>query len=185
MITSRSQLGDLMKELRLPMRVAELGVAAGQFSRDMLSWGMEKLYLVDLWTHVKGMQAELGNPDWDHEAVYQACIERVRPYGKRAIVLRGWIHEMADRVPDNSLGMIYEDATHKAEWVQKNLRAWYPKVVPGGIIAGHDYLSPGLTVKVGVDEFAAQLGAKVHAIPENNVNDASFYFIKPPPKRIR
>lgn len=179
MITSRAQLGELMKTLGLPMVVAELGVAEGRYSLEMLQWGMEKLYLVDLWQHVDGMTAELGDPAWDHEAVFRKCMEKIQPYKDRVVVLRGWAHEAVQDVPDESLGMVYEDATHKKEWVLKNLEAWYPKLVPGGIYAGHDYLNPGLTVKPAADEFAARVGAEIHALPETKTEDASFYFLKP------
>jgi hypothetical protein len=179
MIANRVQLGDLMRQLDLPMRAAELGVAEGQYAHEMLRWGLDKLYLVDLWKHVDGMTAELGNPDWDHEAVLQECMERLRPYAQQITVLRGWAHEMAEQVPDESLGLFYEDTTHKKEWVLKNLEAWYPKLVPGGLVAGHDYLGPGLTVKPAVDEFAARVGAEVCVIPENGPHDASFWFAKP------
>ena len=179
MITSRAQLGDLMRDLHLPMQAAEIGIAEGRFSLDMMKWGMEKLYLVDLWRHVEGMRAELGDPAWDHDAKYRDCMDKVRPYMERIVVLRGWAHEMAEKIPDESLGMFYEDATHEDEWVSKNLRAYYPKLVPGGLVAGHDYMNPGLTVKAAVDRFADELGVEVHVIPENCNEDASFYFLKP------
>lgn len=179
MITSRSQLGDLMKTLGLPMVAAELGVAEGRYSLEMLQWGMEKLYLVDLWRHVDGMTAELGDPAWDHDVAFRASMDLVKPYQQRVVVLKGWAHEMAKEVSDESLGMVYEDATHKQEWVLKNAEAWYPKLVPGGIYAGHDYLNPGLTVKPAADEFAAHVGAELHVLPEHKIDDASFYFLKP------
>ncbi len=180
MITSRVQLGDLMKTLGLPMLAAELGVAEGRYSNQMLQWGIKTLYLVDLWQHADGMTEELGNPAWDHAAVFQKCMDLLQPHRERVVVLRGWAHEMADQVPDQSLGMFYEDATHHKPWVLKNLTAWWPKLVPGGIVAGHDYLSPSFpTVKPAVDEFAARVGAEVHVIPENAIQDASFYFLKP------
>ena len=179
MITNRSQLGELMRTLNLPMRIAELGVAEGRYSLEILQWDIERLYLVDLWKHVDGMTGELGNPEWDHEAMREHCMKLLQPHLDRVVELRGWAHEMAAQVPDESLGMVYEDATHKKEWVLKNLEAWYPKLVPGGIVAGHDYLSPSFTVKPAVDEFAATRGLTVNVIPEHHIDDAGFYFSKP------
>lgn len=179
MLASRSQLGDLMKTLNLPMHAAELGVAEGRYALDMMDWGMKCLYLVDLWQHVDGMRAELGDPAWDHEEKYRDCMKKLQSYTDGVVVLRGWAHEMAKEIPDSSLGMVYEDATHEDEWVTKHLHAYCPKLVPGGIYACHDYSNPGLTVKAAVDRFAASLGVEVHVIPENGPNDASAYFITP------
>jgi hypothetical protein len=180
-ISSRAEFSSLMKTFDLPMRAVEIGVAEGRFSLEMCQWGMEKLYLVDLWQHVDGMTAELGNPTWDHDAVFQSCMSTLVAYTDRIEVLRGWAHEMAAKIPDGSLGFAYEDATHKEEWVTKSLEAYYPKLVPGGIFAGHDFLNPSFTVKPAVEKFAARHGLTVHVVPENHINDASFWFQKPFP----
>ncbi len=178
MITSRAELGGLMKTLNLPMTVAELGVAGGSNALDMLRGGVEAIYLVDLWKHVDGMVGELGDPKYNHDTAFESCMNKLELYKDRITVLRGWAHEMASHVPDESLGMVYEDATHEEEWVLRNLNAWYPKVVPGGLVAGHDYPNrPG--VKRAVDWFADQIGAEIHLLPEVHITYAGFYLIKP------
>jgi hypothetical protein len=45
-ITSRAQLVDLMRSNGLPLFAAEVGVAEGQFSLQLLQAGIEKLYLI-------------------------------------------------------------------------------------------------------------------------------------------
>ena len=52
---------------------------------------------------------------------------------------------------DNSIAFLYIDTTHEYEHVIKEIDAWYPKVKLGGIIAGHDYFTPG--VHRAVNEF--------------------------------
>lgn len=54
------------------------------------------------------------------------------------------------RFQDNSLDFVFIDANHHYEFVKKDIEAWYPKVKPGGTIAGHDYIRE---VKQAVDEF--------------------------------
>ena len=52
---------------------------------------------------------------------------------------------------DNSIAFLYIDTAHEYEHVIKEIDAWYPKVKLGGIIAGHDYFTPG--VNKAVNEF--------------------------------
>jgi len=40
---------------------------------------------------------------------------------------------------DNSLDLVFIDANHTYPHVKADIEHWYPKVKPGGILAGHDY----------------------------------------------
>jgi predicted O-methyltransferase YrrM len=44
------------------------------------------------------------------------------------------VHSFAD----GSLDMVYIDACHRYDDVLSDLERWWPKVKPGGILAGHD-----------------------------------------------
>ena len=43
-------------------------------------------------------------------------------------------------IPDAALDFCYIDARHDYEGVTKDLKAWYPKVKPNGLFAGHDFV---------------------------------------------
>jgi len=64
--------------------------------------------------------------------------------------------EMAARMfDDGSVDVVFLDGNHDHDSVKADIRAWKPKVRPGGILAGHDYTDvfgdfPG--VKRAVDE---------------------------------
>jgi len=63
---------------------------------------------------------------------------------------------------DRSRDFIFVDADHSYEGCLADMRAWWPKLKPGGIFAGHDYSTvdfPG--VVRAVDEFAAERGLKL------------------------
>lgn len=60
---------------------------------------------------------------------------------------------------DGSLDGVFIDAAHDYDSVVRDVAAWFPKVKPGGIIAGHDY--PFDDVRRAVDEHAEAHGWKV------------------------
>ena len=60
---------------------------------------------------------------------------------------------------DASLDGVFIDAAHDYDSVVKDVAAWFPKVKPGGIFAGHDYPCPD--VQKAVDEHAAANGYTV------------------------
>jgi len=45
----------------------------------------------------------------------------------------------AAKVAHTSLDFAYIDARHDYEGLSEDLRAWWPKLCPGGLMAGHDY----------------------------------------------
>lgn len=52
---------------------------------------------------------------------------------------------------NNSIDFLFIDADHSYEGVMEDIKFWYPKVITGGVISGHDYDWTG--VKQAVDEF--------------------------------
>ena len=48
--------------------------------------------------------------------------------------------EAAKKVADGSLDFVYIDARRDYDSVKEDLNAWFRKVKPGGIFAGHDYV---------------------------------------------
>jgi predicted O-methyltransferase YrrM len=61
----------------------------------------------------------------------------------------------ADDFTDGSLDFVFIDATHTYDAVSRDIAAWWPKVKPGGLLAGHDYIHfPG--VRAAVNDFVAR-----------------------------
>jgi len=156
------------------MIAAELGVAEGYHSAEMLANGVEKLYMVDAWTTLSGRGDGASPQEW-HDMNMNAALARVEKYGDKAVILRGTTFEMAEKVPDNSLGLLYLDANHTYEGVTADLQQWFPKLVNGGVCAGHDYLSFQYGVWQAVHDF---FKGKIHTIKETKDEDAGFWFIK-------
>ena len=93
-------------------------------------------------------------------------IQRLRRFGLHYHILIGASSsaEVVGLVRDGSLDFVYLDADHKYALVRADLAAWYPKVRPGGVVSGHDYLdSPNCCgsefgVKTAVREFCGTIG---------------------------
>lgn len=175
MVTHRFKLPQLLKDLKLPLIGAELGVAEGYFSNDLLDGGLERLYLVDAWAKLD-VKGDGGFPQEWHDENMNKALARVRKHGEKAVVLRGLTTDMAELVPDGSLGLLYLDAGHSYNDVMNDLKAWVPKVGTGGVIAGHDYLNRAYGVFDAVRDFTSGK-FKVYTIPENKPEDAGFLFI--------
>lgn len=179
-IHRRTDIGKLLAARGLLGSAADVGVATGRTALESLRWGFKTVYLVDLWARITGEEMDQVEVDPHHEEVFAECMETLRGYDDRIVVLRGWSHEMASQVADESLDFVYLDASHGYEFVKRDLECWYPKLRSGvgTIMSGHDYSNSELGVKQAVDEFAARLGAKVHVLPGGGEKDASFWFEK-------
>lgn len=54
---------------------------------------------------------------------------------------------------DETLDFVFIDADHTYESVKADIAAWWPKVKPGGILAGHDFCDEFPGVEQAVNEF--------------------------------
>ena len=163
-------------DLRLP--TCQLGCAEGRYDAEILTWGGTKHYMVDNWATIPNVVGQGAFPQHQHDRCYREAMSKVRKYGDRVHVLKGMTKDMAQFVPDESLGFLYLDADHNYEGCLDDLKTWYQKVVKGGIVGGHDYLSPDYGVNKAVTEFAELMGLEIFTLHENRMEDAGFYFIK-------
>lgn len=172
---------DLYKLMKKDLVGAEIGVAEGLFSRDILTgWPMKTLYSVDNWGQIDGQLGDGGaDQDW-HDANYKSAKALLKPFGAKSKILRGMSKDMANKVK-GKLDFIYLDGDHSYKGVMGDLKAWYPKVKKGGIVAGHDYLCEDYKVSEAVADFVHENcpDVVVNITPENNYRDAGFWFKKP------
>jgi hypothetical protein len=172
-IKHRLHLNKLLPENPI---CAEVGCAEGLFSADILRWPAGKLYMVDAWETLDTTGDGASPQEW-HDKNYSDAMKRVEPYKENVEVLRGVSWEMANKVEDESLDLVYLDAGHSYECVKRDLAAWFPKIKKGGVMAGHDYENNSYGVKRAVVDFCKGR-FDVNSIPENKMEDAGFYFIK-------
>lgn len=143
---------------------AELGVAEGRFSETLLAWPcIKRLYMVDRWKQMPREDNELVGdsyfPQSWHDANYARAFEVARTEPDRATILRGDTVAMAALVDAASLNFVYVDADHSTAGVRRDVEAWMPKLVPGGVMAFDDYDN---RIDYGVAEVVESLGLIVN-----------------------
>lgn len=176
MVQYRRDLHKLIPDIFNAVCV-ELGVAEGYFSQDILSWGVAKLYSVDLWESHPEIPGDVGNDQPWHTLNYEAAKKRLQPYGERSIILRGYTTAMAGYIGEE-LDFVNVDACHSYACVRADIEAYWPKLKGGGIMAFHDHEMPQYGVKQAVAEFAAANRLKVNLLPEDKAEDAGAFLIK-------
>lgn len=163
-LTGRGDLWKLLADVP-GGDAAELGVAEGLFSADLLRWPAEfpRVYLVDSWRHRPGQRGSGDGvyPQSWHWRNRREALRRVAPFGARAVVLRMDTTDAAALVPDRSLSFLCVDADHSLEGVQRDIADWTPKMLRGGVVAFHDYTAVHYGVRNAVGEFAAGAALRV------------------------
>jgi hypothetical protein len=169
-VTGRDELPRVLNSRGLLGHGVEIGVNDGWFSEWILrGWRGEKLYSVDPWRAEIDLNGDYEN--WSQEridAVYEAVVRRLAPYGARSEILRETSVEAAGRFPDRTLDFVYIDAAHDVDSVREDIAAWFPKMRPGGIISGHDYYDGPLHgtvygVRTAVRELCEREGVEASA----------------------
>jgi len=117
---------------------AEIGVKEGRFIAHMLSkFPSLVMYAIDPWeTQPEGNETYEG---WDFNSIYNEYRDKVSQFKDRVIELREYSETAADKIPDKSLDFVFIDAQHDYDSVKEDIALWLPKVIPGGLLCGHDY----------------------------------------------
>lgn len=85
---------------------------------------------------------------WDD--VYNIALKNLEKF-ENVTLIRSDSAKAANLFSDSSVEFVFVDAGHEFKMVKNDILSWYPKIKPGGIIAGHDYSDEFLGVKCAVD----------------------------------
>lgn len=148
---------DLLERMPKGLTCAEVGVAQGDFSRQIIDrMCPAQLYLIDAWQEADGRYGH---------ARRQVETELRAEIASGQVALRpGWSWDELEKLADASLDWVYIDAAHDYDSVRRDLAAANGKVRAGGWICGHDYTlwsSKGINrwgVVEAVNEFCRQYG---------------------------
>jgi len=157
---------------------AEIGVRAAKFSRRILRTVKPSLlWLVDCWSTQPKVPYNLS--DECYLSDMRKALRRVRGEILSGVVrvVCGFSREVVELVPDKSLDWLYVDAGHTYMECHEDLCLWFPKVKPGGIVAGHDYLEELHIGVIGaVHDFME--GQKQHGLKVTAEKVGTFWFVK-------
>lgn len=85
--------------------------------------------------------------------MFQQFKQNTRPIWRVLTVIPFSSLEAALRYEEHTLDFVFLDADHDYTAVSADIRAWLPKIRPGGYLGGHDYLPDWPGVVRAVDEF--------------------------------
>lgn len=121
----------------------EVGTCWGHFAVFLLSsTPCSKLYCVDPYKKFETLEYidsinSMSQQDMDTK--FWAVQKNLKNgFGDRSVMLRNLSSDAASLFKDNSLDFVYIDGNHMYEYVLEDLKLWYPKIKPGGILAGDD-----------------------------------------------
>lgn len=150
---------------------AEVGTWKGDFAEVILRLSKPvKLYLIDPWQYFPEFRESwYGAPDGSQaqmDAVHDGVARRFQGRIRQGQVemVRALSQEAAAKIPDASLDWVYIDGNHAYEFVSQDLQLYFPKIKPGGYLAGDDYAEGGWWqggVQRAVDEFLEANRGKV------------------------
>ena len=186
-VKDRLGFAELLNSRNLKGNAVEIGNHRGGFCCPFYSnWLGDMFYCVDRYVTDKGVE------HWnDHECLVAAMDSTQKPW--KFVGLDSAV--AAKTFEDDFFDFIYIDAGHDYASVSADLQAWWPKLKPGGLFAGHDYLD-GKTkkkprtdatleevktftygVRTAVNEFAASVKHSV-SLTSNRREGRSWYWFK-------
>lgn len=140
--------------------VAELGVAAGDYSETILqNKNVQKLFSIDRWANDTKRHTD---------SEYVDVLKRFEKYKERSIVVRKSF-EQAQPMFKPIFDFIYIDGyDHTGQENGETLNQWWPLLKSGGIFAGHDYHPRWQPTIEAVNRFADRMEKDVYITKENN-----------------
>jgi hypothetical protein len=175
-LPSRNDIPAFLNLRGLKGEGVEVGVFRGDYSAKLLAgWQGARLHCVDPWRHATDAPEYIDKSNLSqerHDANYDKAITQLSGFGERCRIHRTTSRDAAATFQDRSLDFVYLDARHYRQAVEEDIGLWAPKVRPGGILAGHDYLdgilpSGHFEVKSVVDQWAAARGLHVMCTGES------------------
>lgn len=130
-------------------------MAEGKFSEQLLQHkNIAHLTSIDAWAGDRG----------HNDKEFNDAVLRLEPYRGRSTVMRARFEHAIAFFKDDSLDLVYVDGyAHEGE--TGAIPAWWSKVKPGGILAGHDYSEQWPLVLEEVARLAARHALTITVIP--------------------
>jgi predicted O-methyltransferase YrrM len=124
--------------------IVEVGVWHGKTTFALSAFtsngevGYEKLYAIDTFQGSEEHQAELQGSSFEED--YRAFLKEKNL--NKVEVIKDFSTNACHRFEDESVDLVFIDASHDYENVKADILAWMPKIKKGGMIMFHDYPEP-------------------------------------------
>lgn len=158
-IKHRDQLGSVLNEMKLLRQGVEIGVFHGEYASTILKdWKGERLTGIDPYVNQLFDEYRDGCNKSNMEWVMTQMLLRLMPFSDRFHLLRQKSADATTHFVDGFLDFVYIDGNHSLPHIEHDLKAWWPKVKPGGIMGGHDFytrsdVAQKCDVEKAVEEF--------------------------------
>lgn len=157
---------EFIKRLNLNGLGIEIGVQQGRFSKFILDNSNLHLVVLDAWRHFETGYPEGGNVQDQQHLIYlnETLSALQSEHEGRFTLMRGLSQVSHTFFKDELFDFIYLDSNHTYEFVLQELENWWPKLKPGGVIAGHDFVDRDVAfgVKSAVTNFFREKNMKVN-----------------------
>ncbi len=142
------------------VRGVEIGVDHGRFLFPLVTGignQIDVFYGVDPYKHFPSYRIKWDNTLWDE--LYVKVLQTANILNKNIIIVRMTSEEAACVLPDD-FNFVYVDGKHGYYDVLTDISLWEEKIVNGGILSGHDYISKKRYEAVGkaVRHYAEEMG---------------------------
>ncbi len=134
----RGEVGRMLAERGLAGEGVEVGVKAGDFSRLILASWPGRLHLVDPWEDQPDCTENFGPAA--HALHLEAVFKLAEQFPERVMLHKTRSLEASARLPD-MLDFSYIDANHSYRHAWQDMELWFPKLRPGGLLMGHDFMT--------------------------------------------
>ena len=147
-------------------RIVEIGCWLGKstdYLIDKIKRSGKEIYLdvIDTFKGSSGQEYKSVLEKFDND-IYQSFCDNVSEYGKMSVI-KNSSHDSASLYQNGSIDFLMIDGDQSYEGVDSDIRDFYYKVRPGGIISGDDcgFRYDGDVTKTAVGEFF--LGCQIHS----------------------
>lgn len=191
----RENFGTFLNSVGLVGTAVEIGVHQGYFAVQLLGrWNGRRYYGVDPWLdsiegydqkqidtlmdYWKGGGKRSGPARTKDKVIAQNMLQ---PFSHRVTLLQKTSAEAASVVPDG-IDFVYIDGNHRRPYVLQDIQLWWPKIISGGILAGHDIHCNSdwaHEIEPAVREFFEPLDIPVYLVSETARHPWSWYACKP------